>query len=260
MRERTPKLAVVVLLITLALPAPLWAQDEPAGGEPVAPATAPAADPAAPPPPPAPPPAEEAPDPTEVTPDPPAPDPEPADPATEAPAAPVAPATPVVARQGGATVSMIDYAYQPASVQIDAGQSITFTSDGPDEPHTATASDGSFDTGEVAVGGSATVTFDQAGSFPYVCTLHPNMKGTVTVLAADTGGPTPNAGDGGGTGATTDVPGPTEEAAVASPDAAGSSSALPATGAETGLLAAAGLALLACGLQLLAAQRLARRC
>lgn len=257
MRERTPKLAIVVLLATLALPAPLWAQDEAPDGEPVQPATAPAVEPEAPPP--APPPAEEEPEP-QVTPDPAEPAPE-RDPATAAPPAPVAPAAPVVARRGGVTVSMIDYAFQPASVEIGVGESITFTSDGPDEPHTATADDGSFDTGEVPVGGSATVTFDQAGTFPYLCTLHPSMTGTVTVLAEDTGTtPREDTGDDTSDPGATGVPGPTEADAVASPDAAGTATTLPATGDETGLLAAAGFALLACGLQLLAAQRLARRC
>ena len=259
MRERTPTLAVAVLVMALVLPAPLYAQDA-TGGEPIDPAV-PAAEPAAPVP--ADPPAGEAPAP-EVTQEPATPTPEPtdpADPAVEAPAAPVAPATPVAVRQGGIAVSMIDYAYEPASVQVDVGGSITFVNDGPDEPHTATASDGSWDTGEVAVGGSSTITFSRAGTFPYICALHPNMKGSVTVLAEDTGGgASPTAGDGGSSGTPSGVPGPTEEAAVASPDAAGTSTALPATGAETGLLAAAGLALLACGLQLFAAQRLARRC
>ena len=257
MRERTPTLAVAVLVMALVLPAPLHAQDA-TGGEPIDPA-APAAEPAAPNAPA--PPAEETPAP-EVDQEPATPAPEPTDPAVEAPAAPVAPATPVAVRQGGTTVSMIDFAFRPSAVEIAVGDSITFTSDGPDEPHTATASDGSWDTGEVAVGGSSTITFSRAGTFPYICALHPNMKGTVTVLAEDTGGgASPTAGGGGGgSGTPSGVPGPTEEAAVASPDAAGTSTALPATGAETGLLAAAGLGLLACGLQLLAAQRLARRC
>jgi len=152
---------------------------------------------------------------------------------------------------------MIDYAYQPSSVQVSAGGSVTFVNNGPDEPHTATGS--GFDTGEVGVGGSATVAFDQPGTFPYVCTLHPNMKGSVTVLATERdtgGGGTTSSGSSDGT-TPGGVAGPTEEAAVTT--GAGGSTALPATGDETGLLAAFGLALLAAGLQLAAAQRLLRR-
>ena len=245
----------------LATPAPLWAQEEPTppGEVPAAPVGEPPAAPAAPDPPT---PSSPEPGPAPGAPTAPAaPEPNPSQmPSAAAPVAEVVPAAPVSARQGGVTVSMIDYAYEPSSIEIALGGSVTFVNDGPDEPHTATADDGSFDTGEVAVGGSSTVSFDRAGTFSYLCTLHPNMKGSVTVLASDDGTADPTAGnDPSGTGDPS-VPGPTEAAAVASPDAAGSATALPATGAETGLLAAAGLALLACGLQLVAAQRLARRC
>jgi plastocyanin len=242
----------------LATPAPLWAQEEPAPAETSAePVSEPAAGPPA-----SDSPAAPAPAPAPATPAAPAaPEPDPAQvPSTGAPVAEVVPTAPVTARQGGVTVSMIDYAYEPSSIEIALGGSVTFVNDGPDEPHTATADDGSFDTGEVAVGGSSTVAFDRAGTFSYLCTLHPNMKGSVTVLASDDGSPDPTTGDENPAGSgDPSVPGPTEAAAVASPDAAGTATALPATGEETGLLAAAGLALLACGLQLAAAQRPARR-
>jgi plastocyanin len=44
-----------------------------------------------------------------------------------------------------------------------------------------TAADGSFDTGLVAPGASATLEFDTPGLFAYVCTPHPWMKGSVAV-------------------------------------------------------------------------------
>jgi plastocyanin len=247
----------------LATPAPLWAQEEPAVAEPAAGPAGPVGEPAAAPPAPdAPASPASVPVPAPAAPAAPAaPEPDPAQvPSTGAPVTEVVPAAPVPARQDGVTVSMIDYAYEPSSIEIALGGSVTFVNDGPDEPHTATADDGSFDTGEVAVGGSSTVAFDRAGTFSYLCTLHPNMKGSVTVLASDDGSPDPTTGDENPAGSgDPSVPGPTEAAAVASPDAAGTATALPATGEEAGLLAAAGLALLACGLQLAAAQRPARR-
>jgi plastocyanin len=48
-------------------------------------------------------------------------------------------------------------------------------------PHTATADDGSFDTGRLDQGETGSVTFDQPGTYTYTCTFHPNMKGTVVV-------------------------------------------------------------------------------
>jgi LPXTG-motif cell wall-anchored protein len=174
------------------------------------------------------------------------------DPAAEPPT--FTPAPQPAPRQSGATVSMVDYAFQPSSTQVTAGGSITWTNDG-EEPHDATANNGSFSTGTIESGSSGSVAFDEAGTIPYFCTIHPGMTGTVTVLAADDGGGSNGGSDDGGT----EVPGPTEEEAVASPDAAGTDGDLPATGDETGLLTALGLILLAVGLQLFVVGRFSPR-
>jgi hypothetical protein len=139
---------------------------------------------------------------------------------------------------------MADFSFSPATITVSQGDTVTWTNAGPDEPHTATG-DG-FDTGEVAVGSSGSATFSQAGNFPYVCTLHPGMNGTVRVLAAASGG----ADDTGG-GAATDAPAPdSEAAAVAAADAAGTASKLPATGLVALPLILIGLALLLVGAHL----------
>jgi plastocyanin len=70
--------------------------------------------------------------------------------------------------------------FNPPTLTIAAGDTITFTNeDG--APHTATASDGAFDTGRLAGGESATVTVEAAGEHAYICQIHTSMKGTVTV-------------------------------------------------------------------------------
>lgn len=67
--------------------------------------------------------------------------------------------------------------FSPAALTVAAGDTITFTNmDG--APHTATAGDGSFDTGRLSKGQSATVTVE-AGNHDYKCAIHPSMKGTV---------------------------------------------------------------------------------
>jgi Copper binding proteins, plastocyanin/azurin family len=134
---------------------------------------------------------------------------------------------------------MADFSFSPATVTVTAGDTVTWTNSGPDEPHTATG-DG-FDTGEVAVGSSASATFSQAGDFPYVCTLHPEMTGTVRVLAAAAGGGQDDEPE-----AEAAAPG-SEAAAVAAPDAAGTASKLPATGLVALPLTLIGLGLLALG-------------
>ena len=71
-------------------------------------------------------------------------------------------------------------AYAPNPVSISVGGAVTWVNND-NTAHTATGSNGSFDSGTIAPGGSFTRTFTAAGSFPYHCTLHPGMIGTVNV-------------------------------------------------------------------------------
>jgi plastocyanin len=143
-----------------------------------------------------------------------------------------------------ATVSMGDNFFSPASVSIATGDTVTWTNNG-QAPHSATADDGSFDTGVFNSGQSRSHTFSRAGTFSYFCTVHANMRGTVRVLAASSGGGNEGGGSAGSSGA-----GSSEAAAVASPDAAGTSTSLAATGLEALGLATIGLALLIGGVAL----------
>jgi plastocyanin len=85
-----------------------------------------------------------------------------------------------------ASVAIQGFAFDPATVTVSAGDSVTWTnSDG--VGHTATANGGTFDTGTIGTGGSRSVTFAKAGTFAYHCSIHPTMTGTIVVRAA--GGP-----------------------------------------------------------------------
>ena len=77
-------------------------------------------------------------------------------------------------------VDISDFAFVPEAVEVDAGTEVTFTNSD-DAAHTATADDSSFDTGDLAKGDSASVTFDETGEFTYYCRFHPFMKATVEV-------------------------------------------------------------------------------
>jgi plastocyanin len=68
------------------------------------------------------------------------------------------------------------------AARVPVGETITWSNQG-SQGHSVTASDGSFDSGIVAPGASATIEFDTPGIFAYVCTPHPWMKGTVVVSA-----------------------------------------------------------------------------
>ena len=104
-----------------------------------------------------------------------------------------------------ANVTIKDFDFAPATVTVNEGDTVTWTNQGP-TGHTATG-DG-FDTGILNAGQSGSHTFDSAGTFAYICTPHPNMKGTVIVQAAQTGGDDgsdPGSGTTAGTGAETDA-------------------------------------------------------
>jgi plastocyanin len=86
-----------------------------------------------------------------------------------------------------ASVSIVDaprpqpkWGYAPGKRTIPPGTWVTWSNDGQDE-HSVTATDGSFDSGDLAPSEGFSWFFDQPGTFSYVCTLHPWMTGTVIV-------------------------------------------------------------------------------
>jgi plastocyanin len=77
------------------------------------------------------------------------------------------------------SVSIKDMVFSPASLSVSAGTTVTwYNYDAVD--HTVTADDASFDSGNIPMGGKYSKTFTSAGTFSYHCTLHPEMKATVT--------------------------------------------------------------------------------
>ena len=107
-------------------------------------------------------------------------------------------AGPATAADG--TVTIASLAFDPGTVTVDVGDSVTWSNQ---DQIAHTASGGSFDTGVIGASGQATVTFDAAGTFAYVCAIHPEMQGTVIVEAAapaPTPTPPPAGGGSGGSG------------------------------------------------------------
>lgn len=78
-------------------------------------------------------------------------------------------------------VTIVSRAYQPAQLTVEDGQTVIWTNRGFGQ-HTVTALGGEFDSGRLNLGESFKVTFTTPGSFPYKCTVHPSMRGSVTVL------------------------------------------------------------------------------
>ncbi len=80
-------------------------------------------------------------------------------------------------------VSVVDFAFEPATVTVPAGATVTWTNTG-SRPHTVTADDGSFDSGRLDPGEQFSQTFDQPGTFTYHCGFHPEMQGSIVVTDA----------------------------------------------------------------------------
>jgi plastocyanin len=102
-------------------------------------------------------------------------------------AAPAPPASTAAPDPGGpaadsATVVIEDFLYAPKTVRVKAGADVRFENRDT-APHTATISEGAtkFDSGTIEKRQNKTVTFDEPGTYDYLCLFHPYMKGTVTV-------------------------------------------------------------------------------
>jgi plastocyanin len=87
---------------------------------------------------------------------------------------------PLTAGSKAESVSIRDFAFAPGNLQVPVGATVTWTNND-DAPHTATAKDGSWDTGTLNKGEKKTITFDKAGEFEYYCKVHPNMIARLTV-------------------------------------------------------------------------------
>ena len=102
---------------------------------------------------------------------------------SSSPAAPSTPATggtssPVTIPRGAE--SLANRAYSPDDLNIAVGETVTWTNTD-SVAHTSTSNAGAWNSGTVAPGGQFSFTFQNAGAFPYHCTIHPGMVGTVVV-------------------------------------------------------------------------------
>jgi len=151
---------------------------------------------------------------------------------------------PAASAQDDMTVSIRDFSFDPGQITVAPGTTVTWTNEGP-SPHTTTADDGSWDSGELQQGEDFSFTFDKPGTYTYHCSIHPDMTASVKVSG------------GGGTSSSASASMSPSASASMSPSAsasvspsAGASASAPQHLADTGgislpLVAAA--ALLGCG-------------
>src|SRR5215207_1594895 len=91
------------------------------------------------------------------------------------------------------SVSIADHYFEGANIAIEPGTTVVWVNEG-QVPHTVTADDGSFNSGELYPGDSYIVIFLGAGVVSYHCQLHPQMVGRVTVGGNSRGGEAPPTG------------------------------------------------------------------
>jgi plastocyanin len=73
-----------------------------------------------------------------------------------------------------------DFLFRPARLEVASGTTVVWINRG-QVAHTVTALDGSFDSGPIESGERRAITFARTGTFPFRCTPHPFMTGTVVV-------------------------------------------------------------------------------
>ena len=73
-----------------------------------------------------------------------------------------------------------DFVFDPTETTVPVGTEVTWRNEDPSD-HTVTALDGAFDSETLTPGAIFKFRFDEPGTFPYRCEIHPEMKGTVKV-------------------------------------------------------------------------------
>jgi plastocyanin len=128
------------------------------------------------------------------------------------------------------SVTITDFKYEPKSITVSVGDTVVWTNDGP-TAHSATADDGTFDTGNLTKGVTGSYKFTKAGKYSYHCTPHPFMKASVTVTGTG-GSSSPDSSSNGSSG---------------NGSSSSKSSSLPHTGLQIASMILTGFALLAAG-------------
>lgn len=78
------------------------------------------------------------------------------------------------------TVKINKFKFEPANLSIAVGKTVQFINLDED-PHTATSTDGAFNSKGLDTNQTWNYTATKLGTYPYICSVHPFMKGTLTV-------------------------------------------------------------------------------
>ena len=79
-----------------------------------------------------------------------------------------------------AAVKIDNFAFSPAQITVSVGTTVRWTN-GDDIPHTVVSNDKVFKSKVLDTDEQFTYTFTKPGTYPYFCSIHPKMTGTVVV-------------------------------------------------------------------------------
>jgi len=82
------------------------------------------------------------------------------------------------------TISIREFMFAPTAMTVPVGTTVRWKNlDG--EPHTVRSVDATFASNALDQNDSFAFKFDKPGTYRYVCSIHPQMVGTVVVKAAN---------------------------------------------------------------------------
>ena len=90
----------------------------------------------------------------------------------------------------GATIQANIQNFKHESLAVRAGDTVVWTQRDSNTSHTTTSGiplspDFIWDSGSLSTGQTFIFSFNQLGTFAYYCRIHPSMKATITVIAAE---------------------------------------------------------------------------
>jgi amicyanin len=93
--------------------------------------------------------------------------------------------TTMAAPAAASSVTILTDSYSPATLTVKVGDTVTWTNTDTTSgnAHTVTSQGrGPLKSSSLTQGQAYSSTFTAAGTYPYYCAIHPDMKGTVTVM------------------------------------------------------------------------------
>jgi plastocyanin len=95
---------------------------------------------------------------------------------------------PAAVPAGGLNIVIGDNVFNPGTTRVSVGTTVTWINHGRVR-HTVTSETTVFDSGVMSPDGVFSVRFDTPGSYPYVCDIHPSMKGVIEVYGSNGAAP-----------------------------------------------------------------------